>query len=911
MGCAGSKKKVPRPPEGQAAETGTPQSVVPYEAEERLDFADFSVRSWRLCLEEAPDSDSNTLPAQRYGRRLTHSVQESSIAEVSSLPPHLVYATSSADGGTPRALPAASFFGLVSPATSAPPQSTQLTPSREGPAADWDARKTPSTYKPRGCDKASQLQFSPGDMLPTDAPLSAIATVHLDLLPRSLLPSRGAVVGTPDSADALSETLLHSARNNHEVVPKELRQDINSTEGGPLLAEGLCGAGTTGASILPTIRSMKPPSPLSSLSSSCRSGTLPAARQPSTVLLSVPPPESATVVETAAAPTEPPRARQLPSARTAEARHCLQLESTEGFYGGVALGTHQHLFSFTQRAEGVVVDASVPMNTQAGTPVRWCFECHGGAAALCSGGVNDGRWVSTSDGSLSARSTQPLPAVSSTDQLSVSAFSLRSTPRKQQQLSVTQTLSLGLPEDSASPTQRIPAQQPTPPRRPAPATTGPANFSVPACSDAPDDVLLPQRSDVLSLIPASSTAGIGNAGGGRTGGVRTPPLPMYSAARQRSFAMQEYSESLLTAPSVAVTTGAAATTQPRTSRWECGSSKAHSLAAGGSSWRSSSMNSADCDSGGFAGGTRWHDAGLSTTLLPTNVELVRQIRQPTTHVKSILRKTGGFKAIANSEAAVNDDGAAGVNNSRVRSLSANGGCRVAGNAETTANSSYRILAGSSSSSAVGGDRWVSVTSSSMTEAAPQTDFIVLRSSTSEVDCANRRATPEDASPLPLGGRSATYDGSLRGAWSQPKLLKNESATSRKASDILRVGADSGSDFVADAVASASADGASPGAAADRSYEFPRRLPQSPFVSRRISPHAAQQRHSSDIGRSESANFGNPSNGEMEALLSQSTEVGPSTSIMPDTVATACRTSDEPPPDIMLAAPSPKRVHVVV
>ncbi|KAG5503791.1 hypothetical protein JIQ42_07308 [Leishmania sp. Namibia] len=915
MGCGGSKEKAIRPCKGQAAKTGKPQrSAAPYEGAESLGSIDFAARSLRICL-EAGDSDNNTPAAQRYARqRFVHGVLGPSIAAVSSSPTHLGSVAPICGDGTPRTPPAASFLGSLPLATSAPPQSTQLTLSRRGAMEGLNTVTTSGTGKRRHCDEASRGQPLPGHRSPLEAPLSATAALYLDSVSRSPLCSLGPVVGTCNTVDDLSAASLHGASSTHAEASR-----VDSSEDGPLLTGTLGDASTMGSSILPRVRSRQPPA---SRSSWRQPVAPPTPQQQSPSLVSVPPPPSATEVETAAAPSEPPRATQATLMRTAEAHHELQLESTEGFNGGVGCEVCRRLFSLSPctcpspHAEESAVGASVSMHAAAGAPMRWRVEAGGGADAVCSSGASDGCEEGTSEDGPATRSTQTPPAVPSAGQLSSSSsdssFSLPSASWKQKpQLSVAQMLSARPPHDSDSPPLRVPAQHPFSARRPAPTTTRPVNVSASAGSDAPDDVPPPRHSDLLSPRQARNAASVSNAGGGGTGGVRTPLAPMHNSARHRSSVIHVNGESLVNAPSVPVASEMAALTQPRAPRWELRSPNAHHLATGSNSWLLGSANNTDDGSSGLAVGRRWCDGSAPSTSLPTNSELVRQIRQPTTHVKSILRKPGAVNTIPYGAAAVNSGVATSASHSPVMSLSANGGW-LGGSVKTNAPSPPRILVGSDA--AVIDDKGTWATSASMTEPALQTDFVVLHRRTSDVDCVHSGAAPDDAAPLSFGSRSATCHGSPMGARLRPTLFKGECTTSSYASVVSRVSGESGSGFAADAVygsLSANADDTLSSAVADHSCEFVRRLGQPLATGRLFSPHAGQQRRWSRTCSDDSANFGSASHGEVQALLPQLTVMVSSTSFMPDTVAMAGLTSDEPPPDIMLAFPPPKRVHVVV
>ncbi|KAG5508516.1 hypothetical protein GH5_06764 [Leishmania sp. Ghana 2012 LV757] len=912
MGCGGSKEKAIRPCKGQAAKTGKPQrSAAPYEAAESLGSIDFAARSLKIYL-EAGDSDHNTPAAQRYARqRFVHGVLAPSIAEVSSSPTHLGSVATICGNGTPRTPPAASFLGSLPLATSAPPQSTQLTPSRRGATEGLNTVTTSGTGKRRHCDEASRGQPLPGHRSPLEAPLSATAALYLDSVSRSPLCSLGPVVGTCNTVDNVSAASLHGASNAHAEASR-----VDSSEGDPLLTGTLGDASTMGSSILPRVRSRQPPA---SRSSWCQPVTPPTAQQPSPSLVLVPPSPSAMEVEAAAAPSESPRATQATLMRTAEAHHELQLESTEGFNSGVGREVCRRLFSLSPctchspHAEESAVGASVSMHAAAGAPMQWRVESGGGADAVCSSGASDGRGEGTSEDSPATRSTQTPPAVPSAGQLSSSSsFSLPSASWKQKpQLSVAQMLSARPPHDSASPPLRLPAQHSISTRRPAPTTTGSVNVSAPAGSDAPDDVPLPRHSDLLSPRQSRSAASVSNAGGGGTGGVRTPLPPMPNSARHRSSVIHANGESLVNAPSVPVASETAALTQPRAPRWELSSPSAHHLATGSNSWLLSSANNTDDGSSDLAVGRRWSDGSAPSTSLPTNSELVRQIRQPMTHVKSILRKPGTVNTIPYGAAAVNSGVATSASHSPLMSLSASGGW-LGGSVKANAPSPPRILVGSDA--AVTDDKGAWAASASMTEPALQTDFVVLHRRTSDVDCVHSGAAPDDAAPLFFGSRSATCHGSPMVAWLRPTLFRGEGTTGSHASVVSQVSGESGSGFAADAVygsLSANADETLSSAVADHSCEFVRRLGHPPATGRLFSPHAGQQRRWSRTCSDDSTNFGSASHGEVQALLPQLTVMVSSTSFMPDTVAMAGLTSDEPPPDIMLASPPPKRVHVVV
>ncbi|KAG5482161.1 hypothetical protein CUR178_06020 [Leishmania enriettii] len=913
MGCGGSKEKAIRPCKGQATKTGKPQcSAAPYEAAESLGSIDFAARSLKVCL-EAGDSDNNAPAAQRYARqRFVHGVLAPSITEVSSSPTHLGSVAPICGDGTPRTPPAASFVGSLPLPTSAPPQSTQLTPSRRGATEGLNTVATSGTGKRRHCDEVSRGQLLPGHRSPLEAPLSATGALYLDSVLRSPLCSLGSMVGTCNTVDDLSASSLHGASTAHAEASR-----VDSSEGSPLLTGTLDDASTMGSSILLRVRSRKSPA---SRSSRCQPVAPPTSQQPSPSLVSVPPSPSATVVETAAAPSEPPRATQATLMRTAEAHHELQLESAEGFDGGVGREVCRRLFSLSSctcpspYAEESAVDSSVSMHAAAGAPMRWRVESGGGADAVSSSGASDGRFTGTSEDSPATRSTQTPPAVPSAGQLSSSSsasFSLPSALWTQKpQLSVAQMLSARPLHVTDSPSLRVPAQHQISARRPALTTTGSVNVSASAGSDAPDDVPLPRHSD-LSPRQARNTASASNADGGGTGGVRTPLPPMRNSARQRSSVIHANGESLVNTPSVPMASETATLTQPRAPRRELRCPRAQHLATGSDSWLLSSANNTDEGSSGLAVGRRWSDWSAPSTSLPTNSELVRQIRQPTTHVKSILRKPGTVNTIPYGAAAVNSGVATSASHFPVMSLSANGGW-LGGSIKTNAPSPRRILVGSDA--AVIDDKGTWALSASMTEPALQTDFVTHHRRTSDVNCVHSGTALDGVTPVSFGLRSATCHDSPIRAWLRPTLFKGEGTTSSYASAVSRVSGESGSGFAADAMygsLSANADDTLFSAAADHSCEFVRQLGQPPATGRLFSPHAGQQRRWSRTCSDDSANFGSSSHGAVQPLLPQFTVTVSSTSFMPDTVAMAGPTSDEPPPDIMLASPPPKRVHVVV
>ncbi|TPP55113.1 hypothetical protein CGC20_37790 [Leishmania donovani] len=927
MGCADSKEKVRGPREGKVAESVTPQHApaTPQEAE-KASSIDFAPCLSRICVEE--DNDS-------VGRAASPPPDDSHpfVDDVLGLPPMNAVSlplrrdsdTATTGDGASLTPPAASPLGLSAPAASTSPQPTQLTSSRRDVEGGVLARKTSATDELLQCDKVVSLHPPPlDDALPSGAAHSTAALAYID---SSSLPpqhSLSSVAYKTHLAEQPSSASPQSVSDTHAAASRELRRGANINEGGSVLTWTLGDTDTTRTSFLQTAGSTQPPSLQASRSSSCQPVVLPVAQQASPS----PSQSPATVVETTAAATETAPASQPRSVLTAEAQRDLQLASASrlsGSGGPVARRCHSALASLARRSPCAevkatlrnAVDASEPMDATAGTPARPSYESARDAGASPFGEASDGCRESGSGVIPTARLTQPPQAVAAARQHSRSESLLPSTSGRQQQLTVALMPTFRPPHDSTSPSPRTPAPQQTSPRTSAPATTAPVNVTASAISDAPDDVPLPQHLDLFTALPASNTASAGTAGGysnfgdGDAGGVLHPRLPMPNSANIRGMGTHTNSESLCAASSSATTTGTETPTKTRTSRLELGSWNTHHFASSNSSWLLSSMKSTDGGSGGLAVGSRWNDGSCTSTPHPTNSELFRQLRQPNTRVKSILRKSGSSAAVAYGATVMNDGDQANTNRSCVLSPSVHGG-GVGGRAETTACTTPRIPA--SSGAAGGGDGRTSAMPSPIDEPALQMDFIVLRHTTSDADCVNGSATPADASPSPAGLRSRTHRGFPTGTWPQPNPDNINSVANSNVSCVLCTGFENGKGAFADGVHGsddAGTDNTPLSLAVQRSLASPCRLSRSPSTPGYPSPHRTQQCRSSGMRRGGDANVGNISNGKTQVLPPPSTATELPILFARETVAAAGCTSDEPPPDIMLASPPPKRVRVVV
>ncbi|CAG9572277.1 hypothetical protein LMJF_17_0520 [Leishmania major strain Friedlin] len=843
---------------------------------------------------------------------------------VASLPLRRDSDTATTGDGTSLAPPAACSLGLFAPAASTSPQLTQLKSSRRDVEGGVLTRKTSATDELLQCDKVVILRPPPlDDALPSGTAHSTAAVAYVD---SSSLPpqhSLSSVAYTTHLAEQPSSASLQSVSDAHAAASRELGRGANINASGSVLTWTLDDTDTTRTSFLQTAGSTQPPSLQASRSSSCQPVVLPVAQQASPS----PSPSPATVAETKGAANEPAPATQPRSVLTAEAQRNLQLASASrlsGSGGPVARRCHSALTSLARRSPCAevkatlrsVVAASGPMDATAGTPARPSYESGRDAGESPLGEASDGCRESRSGAIPTARLTQPPQAVAAARQHSRSDSLLPSTPGRQQQLAVALMPSFTPPHDSTSPSLRTPAPQQTSPCTSAPAVSAPVNVTVSAISDAPDDVPLPQHLDLFTVLPASNTASAGTAGGysnfgdGDAGGVLRPRLPMPNSANIRGIGTHANSENLCAAYSSVTTSGTETPTQTRTSRLNLGSWNTHHFASS-SGWLSSSMKNTDGGSGGLVVGSRWNDGSCTSTPPPTNSELFRQIRQSTTHVKSILRKSGSSTEIAYGATVLNDGDQANKNRSCVLLPSVHGG-GVGGRAETTACTTPRITA--SSGMAGGGNGRTSAMSSPIDEPALQMDFIVLRHTTSDADRVNGSAKPADASPSPTGSRSRTHRGFPTGTWPQPNPDNINSVANSNVSGVLGTSVENGKGVFADGVHGSgnAGTGSTPlSSAVQRSLAFPCQLSRSPSTPGHPSPHRTQQCRSSGMRHGGGANIGNTSNGETQVLPPPSTATELPILFARDTVAAARCTSDEPPPEIILASPSPKRVRVVV
>lgn len=875
MGCADSKEKVRGPRRGKAIESGTPQHApATLQEAEKASSKDLASSSSRIGVEEEDESVGRAAsPPPDDSHPLVDDVLGLPPMKVESLPLRRGSNTATTGDGVSLTPPAASSLGLSEPAASTSPQSTQLTPSRRDVEEGVLASKSSSTDELLQCAKVASLRPPPlDDALPPDTVHRTAAVAYIDSSSLPPQQSLSSVAYTTHLAEQPSPAPLQSASDTHAAASRELCRGSNINEGGSVMTWALDDTVTTGTSFPQTAGSTQPPPLQASCSSSRQPVVLPVAQQVS-----------------------PGPATQPPSVLTTEAQRGMQLASASrlsGSGGPVERRHHSALASLARcspRAEVKVtlrnaVDAPEAMDATAGTTARPGYESDRDADASPFAEASDGCRESRSGAIATSRLTQPPQAVAVARQHFRSDSLLPSTPEREQQPTVALMPSSRPPHDSTSPSLRTPAQQQqTSLRTSAPAATAPVNGAVSVGSNAPDDVPLPQHLGLCTLLPANSTASAGTAGGysnigdGDPGGVLHPRLPTSNSANMRGTSTHANGENLYAMFSWATTAGTETPTQTRTSRLDLGSWNTHHFVSS-SSWLLSSMKSTDGGSGGLVG-SRWNDGSCTNTPPPTNSELFRQIRQPATHVKSILRKSGCSTAVAYGATVMNDGDQTNTNRSCVLSPSVHGD-GVGGRAETTASTTPRALA--SSGTAGGGDGRTSAMSSPLDELALQTDFIVLRHTTGDADCVNGSATPADASPSP---------------------------------GVLRTSAENGNGVFADGVhcrGNAGNDRTPLSSAVQRSLAFPCRVSRSSSTLGYPSLHRTQQCRSSGIRQGSDANIGDISNGETRVLpLPSMMASGLHILLAHEAVTAAGCTSDEPPPDIMLASSPPKRVRVMV
>ncbi|KAI5687224.1 hypothetical protein MNV84_02375 [Leishmania braziliensis] len=908
MGCAGSKKRALRPREGKADEPDTQQSAVRTRRRVGKPVSlNSAACSSQICTEEGGSSDDKALSRKpHYGHRFAHDVLELSAVKLalSPLPPDA--ATAASGDGTPRKPLATSSPDLSQPSPSAAPRPMQLTSSRTGVKDGVFAGKASATDEACHCNERSSLSpWTVDDTLPFAAPHS---TVPPGLLCSSSPPPLrlfSPVACASDLADQPSGASLQSPSDTHTAGLRELRRGGSVNVDSSVLMWALGDTAAMGTSLLQTVNSAQPP--LQAGRSSSYQLVAPFLVQKPSPL---PPSAPAAMVKTAAAQTEPVSATQLSPALTAKAQRSLPLASPACLSNGdspVACGDGN---AIPKGAIGVVETIDVTT----GTLVPLCSRSGSDAEASSYDGARGGRGERTSGGNSTTRSAQPPAVVPAPRRHSPSASSLPFAGR-QQRLTVALVSSFEPPHDSISLSLRTPAQRQASPCKSEPTTPALINITASGSRDAPEDVPLPQCMDLFGTLQPSSAASTSDVvsvsnGGDGVGGILTPRSHMSNSADTRVTVAHTHNTNLHAASSVTVTTGTVTLTQPHTSRMDVGSSNEHYFVSGSNNWLLGSIRSTDGDRAGFVVGSRWCGGNLLSTPPPTNSEIVQQIRQPTMKVKSILRKPGGIPTVAYGTTVVKDGDRANTNHAHVLQLSVNGG-EVGGGAEMGANSTPRMLDNSGTEGS--GDERALGTPSSASQMGLQTDFIVLRHTASDSDYVSSVTTTADALSSPAGSRSLMHCGTQKGTSFQASPHTSESAANNSVSGVLRTSIENDRGFLSGAVhgpGNVGTDGTSPSAVMYRSLASPCRLPWSLSTPRKLSPYGAQQRCSNSIDSGGGANVGNVSSGgTQEPPQSTATEL--STLFTPDAVVAVGRTPNEPPPDIILASPPPKRVHVVV
>ncbi|AIN97086.1 hypothetical protein LPMP_170480 [Leishmania panamensis] len=908
MGCAGSKKRALRLREGKADEPDTQQSAVRTRRRVGKPVSlNSAACSSQICTEEGGSSDDKALSMKpHYGHRFAHGVLELSAVKLglSPLPPDA--ATAASGDGTPRKPLATSSPDLSQPSPSAAPRPMQLTSSRTGVKDGVFAGKASATDEACHCNERSSLSpWTVDDTLPFAAPHS---TVPPGLLCSSSPPPLrlfSPVACASDLADQPSAASLQSPSDTHTAALRELRRGGSVNVDSSVLMWALRDTAAMGTSLLQRVNSAQPP--LQAGRSSSYQLVAPFLVQKPSPL---PPSAPAAMVETAAAQTEPVSATQLSPALTAKAQRSLPLASPACLSNGdspVACGDGN---AIPKGAIGVVE----PIDVTTGTLVPLCSRSGSDAEASSYDGARGGRGERTSGGNSTTRSAQPPAVVAAPRRHSPSASSLPFAGR-QQRLTVALVSSFKPPHDSISLSLRTPAQRQTSPCKSEPTTPALINITASGSRDAPEDVPLPQCMDLFGTLQPSSAASTSDVvsvsnGGDGVEGILTPRSHMSNSADTCGTVAHTHNTNLHAASSVTVTTGTVTLTQPNTPRMDVGSSNAHYFVSGSNNWLLGSIRSTDGDRAGFVVGSRRCGGNLLSTPPPTNSEIVQQIRQPTMKVKSILRKPGGIPTVAYGTTVVKDGDRANTNHAHVLQLSVNGG-EVGGGAEMDANSTPRML--DNSGTAGSGDERALGTPSSASQMGLQTDFIVLRHTASDSDYVSSVTTTADALSSPAGSRSLMHCGTQKGTWFQASPHTSESAANNSVSGVLRTSIENDCGFLSGAVhgpGNVGTDGTSPSAVVYRSLASPCRLPWSLSTPRKLSPYGAQQRCSNSIDSGGGANVGNVSSGGTQEPP-QSTVTELSTLFTPDAVVAVGRTPNEPPPDIILASPPPKRVHVVV
>ncbi|KAL7699093.1 hypothetical protein NQL31_001955 [Lotmaria passim] len=434
--------------------------------------------------------------------------------------------------------------------------------------------------------------------------------------------------------------------------------------------------------------------------------------------------------------------------------------------------------------------------------------------------------------------------------------------------------------------------------------------------DAPNDLPLPEIHTFFAVSPMGSTAahtprpaaaamGSSSSGGGGSGRVPTPrrqnsnspglrsPAAPPSMMLTDSVYLHSHSNSITAA---ATNTTAVSSAGPPALTSSFASHLQHhnrsnssqnannmnnctsSLAPANSNLSWLVCSNLDSSGGGSSSGGGTGAAFPGTP--PTNSELVRQINQPTTNIKSILRKrTSPVTATATATTTTHYGGATTTDNSEGSTMtgpaalgaSAAHSCTLSLSLTNTAGggaSSPRLMLNDSRNSAV---------ASSPPDAALRTDFISTRQPNSDI---------ETTSPLRphLLGASPPFGGHVASPQTPPGSFGVNSGVAVAPSTALSNSGEASLNVTATSAGNAASAGmmhdGSPAAEAEKGSQG-----QSERVGGRQSLSSSQPAAQRSPGTP-----GDASEGTAPGVLGH--------------------TSDEPPPDIMLAVP-PKRVHVVI
>jgi hypothetical protein len=477
---------------------------------------------------------------------------------------------------------------------------------------------------------------------------------------------------------------------------------------------------------------------------------------------------------------------------------------------------------------------------------------------------------------------------------------------------------------AASPRPRIPLQLVSPQlSREATSPTPSAAGAVATAdgSDAPHEVPLPEIVGFFAMSPTQSSSALPAAtqGSSLSGGDASP-------CRRGSGSPGLHS---LAAPLVVLTDGegynsyahlsasaAPTLTSPFTTHGL--SYSTHSSSLNGVSGNTGWLTGCNTDGGVGTGGAAVTANCLSTP--PTTSELVRQINQPTTNIKSILRKRASSATAAAQHGAGTDAdrasttalGASAGAHSRVLSLSlTNAGGSAPSPRLTT------------------GDGRVA----SLSEAALRTDFIMTRYSTSDIDTVSPLRAPllTGLSPSPRGGKhKGNNGGSLRspptGSFSVNGGLVGRAPLTLSAEASLGGTATSVSNSHAAKSGQLMEGGDSPPYGESGKHGQSRGVGGHPSVSSNAAslrsprtPGAPSPRRSDRRAMLESPNTAsfNATRGTAGSAGGSAVPVGGGSALSGSIGAASDlgftsvgRTSDNPPPDIVLASP-PKRVHLIV